>query len=137
MFALRTPCPRARTARILRVVGLLAAAALSACASAARSENALSPVTTRLLVRNFSPEHVTLYLAGRGSKWRLGEIAGSGDVTLPVPRWALADIGEVYLVARPLAGRPFRSESFFLPRGGTAIWTIESHPAMSHVVLSR
>jgi hypothetical protein len=41
----------------------------------------------------------------------------------------------VYFVARPLAGKTFLSEPFLLPKGSTAIWTIENRGSLSHVAL--
>ena len=122
-------------ARFRSITCALAAAALGACAPAGRPESGPSPVVSRVLVHNYGWDNVTLYLAQRGTLWRIGDVSGLSDVNLPIPRRVLADLDEVYLVARPIAGRPFRSEPFMFPRGTTAIWTIENPPAMSHVAL--
>ncbi len=91
---------------------------------------------SRVVVRNYSWDHVTLYLARDGVKAvRLGELEAFSDRTFPIPSWALTELNDVHLVARQLAGRSFRSESFIFPTGATAVWTIESQPAMSHVML--
>lgn len=86
---------------------------------------------SRVVVRNYSWDHVTLYLARRGRVWRLGEIEGLSDRSLPLPRLALADLDEIHFVARPLTGRSFRLESFIFPSGATAICTIANQAAMS------
>ena len=90
---------------------------------------------SRVVVRNYSWDHVTLYLARRGRVSRLGESQGLSDCSLPLPRWAHADLDEIHFVARPLAGPSFRSESFIFPSGATAIWTIANQAAMSFVTV--
>jgi hypothetical protein len=39
----------------------------------------------------------------------------------------------VSLVARPLAGRAFRSEPLVFAPGATLVWTIENQPAHSYL----
>jgi len=90
---------------------------------------------SRVVVCNYSWDHVTLYLARRGRVWRLGEIDGLSDGSVPLPRWAHTDLDEIHFVARLLAGRSFRSESFSFPSGATAIWTIGNQAAMSYVTV--
>lgn len=128
---------RSRVLRRARVVTrVLAVAAIAACAPATHHDTAPRPERGSILVRNYKPEYVAIYLARRGGMiWRLGELPGIGDATFTVPRAALAVIDEVYLIARPLAGRPFQSESFLFPSGATAVWTIEGHTSLSHVAL--
>jgi hypothetical protein len=116
---------------------VLAAAALAACAPAGHLESAPSPAANRILVHNQSWARVAVYLARRGDLWRLGELDGLSDGSFSVPRWASADLDEVYFVARPLAGTSFRSESFSFAGGATAVWTIASQSTMSYVALRR
>jgi len=135
MLGLETRRPRSAS---LRRPGALACvlgfALLASCAPASQLDTTPRPATA-IVVHNYSGDYTTVYLGRRGSMWRLGEIEGRGDATFPVPRAAFADAEDVYLVARRLAGPTFRSESFPLPSGTTAVWTIEGQPSLSHVAL--
>jgi hypothetical protein len=129
--------PRSRVRRSARLVtGVLGAAALAACAPVTRAGETPRPAAGAVVVRNYKADYVTIYIARRGGMtWRLGELSGFGDRMFSLPASALADVDEVYLVARPLAGQPFRSESFVIPSGATAVWTIEGQTSLSHVAV--
>jgi hypothetical protein len=126
----REPLGRVRT-----LACTLAIAALGACATAGRPEAAPSPIASRVVVRNNSWDHVTLYLGHRGALWRIGDVDGLSDVSFPVPGWLRPDLDDVYFVARPIGGRSFRSEPFAFSRGTTAVWTIGNQAAASYVAL--
>lgn len=128
--------PRATTIRTLREVAcVLVAATLVACAPVAPVERAPSPSSHRVVVRNYGWDNLNLYLARHGVLWHLGEVAGFSHGSFAIPPRALADVDDVYFIARRVAGRPFRSEPFLFPRGSTAVWTIENQPALSYVAL--
>jgi hypothetical protein len=80
--------PLAHFSRVLACA--LAVAVLGACAHAGHTESGPAPVAGRVLVHNYSWHHVTLYLAQRGTVWRIGEVDGLSDVNLPIPRRVLA-----------------------------------------------
>ncbi|MFN2564628.1 MAG: hypothetical protein ABR499_06390 [Gemmatimonadaceae bacterium] len=135
MLTPETPHSRSRSLRQLRTLAcMLAAASLGACAPAGRPDSAPRPITSRIIVRNYSMNQVTLYLARSGGRWRLGQLEAFTDGDFTVPRSAVY-FDEFYFVARPLAGRPFRSDAFLFPTGATAVWTIGNHVATSHVAL--
>jgi hypothetical protein len=114
---------------------ILTVPSLGACANAGHGERTPSPVANRVVVRNYKWDRLTVYLAGRGAPTQLGVIEGLAEETFPVPRWALASVDEIYLVARPVAASSFRSESFVFRSGATVVWTVGNQTAMSYVVL--
>lgn len=135
MLRPETPHPRSGSFRQLRTLAcILAAASLGACASAGRPARATGPDPNRVVVHNYSLDRVAVYLSRDGGLWRLGDVESLSDGNFQVPR-TFTYLDKIYFVARPLAGRSFRSESFLFPGGTTAVWTIETQVAMSHVVL--
>lgn len=135
MLTRETPYPRSKSVRQLRALAcILAAVSLGACASAGRPDLAASPAASRVVVRNYSLNRVAVYLGRGGSLWRLGDVEAVSDGSFQVPQ-PLTYPDNVHLVARPLGGRPFRSESFVFPTGTTAVWTIENQVAMSRLML--
>lgn len=120
--------------RLRTLACILGAASLGACASAGGAGHSAGPTANRVVVQNYSFERLAVYLSRNGGLWRLGDVESLSDGSFQVPR-ALMHVDEVHFVARPLGGRPFRSESFAFPTGATAVWTIETQVAMSHVML--
>jgi hypothetical protein len=136
MVGPKTLPPRRRSLGYLRMVAsILAFASLAACATPGRSALAPSPAAAQVVVHNYNWDRLTVYLTRRGSSWRLGAIDAFGEAKFVVPHAALAVAEEVYLVARPIAGRPFRSEAFVFSVGGTADWTIQNQVALSSVMV--
>jgi hypothetical protein len=129
------PAGRRSLGHLRALACVLAATSLTACATAGHSDPAPSPVANRVVVHNYNWDRLTVYIAGRGTSWRLGAIDGLDEATFRVPRAALASVEDVHLVARPIAGASFRSESFVFPGGTTAVWTVQNQTALSHVIL--
>jgi hypothetical protein len=117
---------------------IIACTLLAACASGGNGYHAeeARERPSGLVVENHMWAPVTVYILRSGQPSRLGNIDGLGQRSFSLDKLRFAvDGSDVYLVARPLAGQPFRSEPFTFFRGGTAIWTIENSSQLSHVVL--
>jgi hypothetical protein len=122
--------------RLRVMLPIITFALFTACASGGATYSDEEPVRSNLVVENNSWGPVTVYISSSGQPWRLGAVDGSSKRTFSLDKFRSAvDAGAVYLVARPLAGNPFRSETFTFSLGGSATWTIEAAPEMSHVVL--
>jgi hypothetical protein len=116
---------------------LLAVASVAACASAGgvgyrAAQAGVAPGS--IVVENNSWDRVTVYISRGDQLWRLGDVGALARSEFPTQRLGFfADGRNTFLVAHPLAGSSFRSESFMFPSGGTAIWTIENQAGLSHV----
>ena len=88
-----------------------------------------------VVVRNDSWNRVTVYLLNEaGATTRLGDVESMNQATFAIGE--VADDGAaMHFLAHPLAGTSFSSEQFLFPSGGTAVWTIENHAALSNVVV--
>jgi hypothetical protein len=88
-----------------------------------------------IVVENNSWDRVTVYLSREGNPRRIGEVNALSNGTFPVRNIAILPDGrDAMLVARPLAGTPFRSDKFSF-NGGTVVWTIENQTSLSHLSL--
>jgi hypothetical protein len=77
---------------------------------------------------------MTVYVAGGGGFRRLGDVEGLSERFFsPSKVGALTSDMNAFLVARPLAGRPFRSEPLVFAPGRTLVWTIQNQPALSYL----
>jgi len=111
---------------------------LSGCTTNGRiAERAMSPTRAgAVVVENNSWDHVTIFIARNRSTWRIGDVSALSRGTFPLDQIGLvADGHDAVLVARPLAGEPFRSAEFSLSAGGTFTWTIENAAAISHLTV--
>jgi hypothetical protein len=133
--------------RLRIVLPVVMSALLGACASGGvgREAGQLVPevapeggeTPSHAMVNNQSGDRVTVYISQGAETWRLGEVEPYSRRTLPLGNAAMALTGRsVYFIARPLAGRPYRSETFGVsPDGGMPSWTIENYTAFSYVSL--
>ena len=123
----------------LSIVALAAAmATLGGCATsggmATRRASNVEP--SGLIVQNNSWNQVTVYLLQGGARLRVGEVAGFSTQVFPGSRLGMMTGGTgTFLVARPLAGTPFRSENLMFTPGRMLVWTIENQPAHSYLSL--
>jgi hypothetical protein len=114
---------------------MFAGALLAACASGgASSRTEESRLSGTLLVDNRGWKPVTVYISRRGELRRLGNVDAVSGRSFGLDQLAFAVDGrDEYLVARPLAGEPMRSEPFTFAPGRTTVWTIESVAAKSRL----
>ncbi|HKO15602.1 MAG TPA: hypothetical protein VJU87_05145 [Gemmatimonadaceae bacterium] len=132
---------RAGVGRHLCVIALAASAGLlGACASSGsvgqRAAAAAAGGAGDLVVENNSWDRVTVYLERGGQLWRVGDVGALDKTRFSMKQLGpLVDGRNTYLVAHPIAGSSFRSESFLFPMGSTAVWTIENQSGLSHVVV--
>lgn len=131
---------RARFGRQFCVMALAASTSLvGACASSGSVGQRAAEANggpTGLVVENNSWNRVTVYLSRSGQLWRIGDVNALDKAAFPMKSLGmLTDGRNTYLVAHPIAGQSFRSETFLFPNGSTAVWTIENQPGLSHVVV--
>jgi hypothetical protein len=123
--------------RLRVLLPILVGVLLTACASGGvvpRGEE--SELAGSLMVQNRSWKPVTVYIAKGGQLWRLGTVdASRGRSFSPDQLSFAADGRDAYLVARPPAGDPFRSEAFTFSLGRATTWTIENAGAMSRLAV--
>jgi hypothetical protein len=134
MYAMsRTMCRE----RLRLLLPLIAGALFTACASGGAGNGAEAPTPSiSLVVENHSWGPVTVYLSASGLRLRIGVVDGMSTRGFPLDRFRSAMEGhDVYLIARPLAGQPFRSQDFLYSPGRTTIWTVENQSALSQVVV--
>jgi hypothetical protein len=139
MRTVRSVSLRAALSRHCGILALtVSIAAMSACASggnvgaraAAMGDMGLGAV----VVQNNSWDRMTIYISRNGQLWRLGDVEALARGDFPMSDAGFFSEGHnTYLVARPLAGRSFQSETFLFPSGGVATWTIENQTGLSHV----
>ena len=123
----------------LSIVALAATmATLGACATLGgmAPRRASNSQPSGLIVQNNGWNQVTVYLIQGGARLRVGEVAGFSTQVFPGNRLGMMTGGSsTFLVARPLAGTPFRSENLVFTAGRTLVWTIENQPAHSYLSL--
>jgi hypothetical protein len=126
-------------ARLRVLMPILAGALLTACASGgggAGYRAGTPELSSNLVVKNNSWDPVTVYVATSGQPLRVGSVDATSTRSFSLDSFRSAMEGrDAYLVARPLAGRPFRSEGFAFWPGHTTIWTIENRSALSQLVV--
>lgn len=116
---------------------ILAGALLTACASGGTSSRIEgSEPSGTLMVQNRSWKPMTVFVSKNGEVRRLGDVeASSGRVfaldQIPFP----VDGRDGYLLARPMAGAPVRSQAFAFSPGRTTVWTIENASTMTRLVV--
>lgn len=111
---------------------------VAGCVNArASSDSSVSPVQTGgLVVRNNNWSAMTVYVAGGVGFRRLGEVEGLSERFFsPNKLGTLTSDMHAILVARPLAGTPFRSEPLAFAPGRTLVWTIQNQPALSYLTV--
>jgi hypothetical protein len=134
----RTGRLRAVARRCATAVAFVAGASMAACATSGSvgQRAAMLETESSVVIQNNSWEYVTVYVQRNGTLWRVGDVEAMGKARFSMARFGfMADGGSTSLVARPLAGQAFQSESFIFPVGRTAVWTIENQSAFSHVVV--
>jgi hypothetical protein len=129
---------RAGISRHLCVIALVVGSAtLGACATAGAAGGRTASTTgpAGVVIENNSWSRVTVYVATpSGQRVRLGDVEGFSRVTFPARRVnLLAGGGGTFLIARPLAGMAFRSETFLPPSNGLVVWTIQNQSAHSYI----
>jgi hypothetical protein len=140
MYALPSaPSRIVSRARLRVLLSILAGAALSGCASGGIGVD-LDPQESEpsgaLMVQNRSWKPMTVYVSKSGELRRLGDVeASSGRVFTLDQLPFTVDGRDGYLVARPLAGEPIRSEAFAFSQGRTTVWTIEKASTMTRLVV--
>lgn len=123
-----------RVASVMLVAGALGAGACATGGGVGYRAAAADGASSAILIENNSWDPVTVYVSRSGQLWRLGDVPALGKIRFSAQRIGfVADGGTTYLVARPLAGRTYRSEPFMFPRGGVAVWTIENQTGLSHI----
>lgn len=128
---------RAAISKRLCIVALVSGiATLGGCATsggmAERRAPSLEPGA--LIVQNNNWNNMTVYVAQGGDFRRIGEVNGFSTAVFPPTRLgSFGGPGGTFLIARPLAGRAFRSEPLVFSPGRTVIWTIENQPLHSHL----
>jgi hypothetical protein len=110
---------------------------LTACASVGGGSHDQAPEEpSALFVENRSWSPVTVYLSASGQAMRVGSVDSFSHQSFSLEKYPTAlNGGDLFLVARPLAGRPFRSESFVYSPGRTTVWTIENQSSLSQLVV--
>jgi hypothetical protein len=115
-------------------IGLVA---LAACTTAGAAPGRRAPATgpVEVMIDNESWSRVTVYVATQsGQRLRLGDVEGFSRATFPARRLnLLASSGGTFLIARPLAGIAFRSETFLPPSNGLVVWTIQNVSSHSYI----
>jgi hypothetical protein len=87
-----------------------------------------------LVIRNNNWNPMTIYLVQGGARLRVGQVEGFSQEVFPAARLGMLTGGtDTFLVARPLAGRPFRSDNLVFTPGRMLVWTIENQPAHSYL----
>jgi hypothetical protein len=118
------------------IINLLCIIALAGCASSGAIDNrgASHPEFSGLTIRNNNWSTMTVYLVQGGARVRVGEVNGFTQAFFPAARLGMLAGGTgTFLVARPLAGRAFRSENLVFAPGRMLVWTIENQPAHSYL----
>ncbi|MDE3151439.1 MAG: hypothetical protein KGL93_04265 [Gemmatimonadota bacterium] len=141
----RPSCRRRWVAAGSWVAALALAAVVSGCsrvikfAGGPESDLALidpdsSSVTVRIDNRHWS--NVVVYLAHDGVRTRLGMIRTAEVVDYPIPtRWT-GSSRNLQLVAHAVGGASsFTSETFYLDRGQTVTWQLESNLNRSNLMI--
>jgi hypothetical protein len=132
---------RAEVSNRLCLVALVGGmATLAGCAStgATSDRSAPHPELSGLIVRNNNWNSMTIYLVQGGARMRVGDVGGFSQAVFPAKRLSMLAGGiDAFLVARPLAGRAFRSERLMFPSTGMVVWTIENQPAHSYLSVLR
>lgn len=111
-------------------------ATLGGCATSGGMKGQVAPnlQPTSLIVQNNNWNNMTVYVVQGGERRRVGDVNGFSVAVFPANRLgSFGGPGGTFLVARPLAGRAFRSEPLVFTPGRTLIWTIENQPAYSHL----
>jgi hypothetical protein len=130
---------RAEVSNRVFIVALVGGMAmLPACASsdALSDRGSSQPGISGLIIRNNNWNDMTVYLVQGGARLRVGEVSGFSQEVFPAARLGMLTGGTgAFLVARPLAGRPFRSENLTFTPGRTLVWTIENQPSHSYLSL--
>ena len=129
---------RAGISRHLWVIGLVVGSGvLSACATAGTRGGGTASTTgpAGVVIENNSWSRVTVYVATQsGQRFRLGDVEGSSRATFAAGRLnRVTGGGGAFLIARPLAGMAFRSETFMPPSSGLVVWTIQNQGAHSYI----
>jgi hypothetical protein len=124
----------------LHTITLIAALALSsACASSQLEpgELGVAPSITTVRIENNSWDRITVYaMTAAGQRISLGHVdANSSQTFASKSLRSLSPGSGTYFIARPLAGDPFRSDTFMLPMNGQVVWTVHNQRALSKVVI--
>jgi hypothetical protein len=131
---------RRATRSSLHTFTLFAALALlGACASSQLEPDELGvePSVTTLRIENNSWDRITVYaVTGAGQRISLGPVDANDSKTFSSRVFrSLARGSGTYLIARPLAGNPFRSDTFTLPVSGQVVWTVHNQRSLSSLVI--
>ena len=129
---------RAGISRHLLVMGLVVGSGmLGACATAGAARGGIASATgpSEIVIENNSWSRVIVYVAApSGQRIRLGVVEAFSRGTFPARRLdLLGGSGGAFLIARPLAGTAFRSETFLPPSSGLVVWTIHNQNAHSYI----
>jgi hypothetical protein len=136
MFPTLGTRPRAAINHRLRLVALVGGIAMLGCATSGSMSERGAPnlEPSGLIVRNNNWNSMTVYLVQGGARVRVGEVNGFSQEVFPTSRLGMLTGGTgTFLVARPFAGRPFRSETLVFTPGRMLVWTIENQPAHSYL----
>ena len=125
---------RVRATAVIAGIALLPACATS---RSAHDESAPPPATTTVTIENQSWDHISVYMVtAAGQRIGLGRVEGNSVTTFSAKTVGALTAGSgTYFIARPLAGKTFRSETFTLPFRGRVIWTIQNQRSLSQVIL--
>jgi hypothetical protein len=104
--------------RVVRILGLFTAVAISDACGAARSTRPSDAPRTILEVDNQSFADMTMYIVNGGHRVRLGRAAGKTKTQLTIPPTIVGRARELQFLADPLAGdRPAVSNRIWVDAG--------------------
>jgi hypothetical protein len=134
------PSRLVRRAPLGALLTIIAWTLFTGCASGGASyvdQAAQAPEpSTALFVENNSWSRVTVYLAISGQSTRIGDVESMSRRTFSLEKVSTAqNASDLYFIARPLAGQPFRSQSFMYSPGRKTVWTIENQSSLSQLVV--
>ena len=100
-------------------------------------ELGVEPSVTTLRIENNSWDRITVYaVTGGGQRISLGHVDANDSKTFSSKAIRSLSPGSgTYLIARPLAGDPFRSDTFTLPMSGQVVWTVHNQRSLSRLVI--
>jgi hypothetical protein len=120
--------------RRVAVFALMTAIVLGACGKMRRgSAPAQEDVTIQVTNQGF-PD-IVMYVVQGTDPWRLGSVTGSSSARFKLPARMLG-VGQLQLLARPLAGRAYFLPSVSVFPGDRVEVTLSNIPAQSFVTVA-
>ena len=120
--------------RALTAFAILVSAATSGCGPM-RHASAPGQEDVVIHVQNQGFPDVIMYVVPTGDPWRIGSVTGNSKATFKLPARMLG-VGQLQLLARPLAGKAFMLPAVSVSPGDQVEVTIGNVPAQSIVTVA-